>query len=238
MSKTALLVGISGLGSTLYRPLAVLGYKKAVVTYNKNRDSALQWDDTAQTCGIGTTIEQLDATDPLAVKSLLDSIDQLDAVIALQGHFLMKPALEYTPEDVQAIFASNYYASYYLAKWSLPKLRSTNGSLVFFGVAHADQLHSQPMTTPYAAAKTALLVLMRSLARSEAQYGVRVNMISPGLMQNGKMAKEIEQANATAVPAGRIGTPEDVAGAVKYLLSEEANYVTGTNLILSGGWAI
>ncbi len=238
MAKTALLVGISGLGRALHHALAPLGYTDAIITYQQDRVSAEKWAQEAKQLHIETKVVQLDSTDSGAVQRLIDSIDRLDAVVAMQGKFIMKPPLEYTDEELLATFASNYFANYNLAKSAMPKLRETKGSFIVFGVAHADQLHSQPMTTVYAASKTALLVLMRSLARSEAKHGVRINMISPGLMQSGKLTIEQEKENSKSVPMGRSGTPEDVAGAVKYLLSDEAQYVTGTNIILSGGWAI
>jgi 3-oxoacyl-[acyl-carrier protein] reductase len=238
MLKTALLVGISGLGRTLHRPLAALGYKKCIITYRNDETAATQWKAEASALGIESTIYRLDSTNPTEVNSVVSKIDRLDAVIAMQGRFIVKAPLDYTPEEIQATFASNYFANYYLAQTCLPKLRIVNGSMVFFGVAHADQLHSQPMTTAYAASKTALLVLMRSLARTEAPHNVRINMISPGIMQNGKMPLDEETKSIKTIPTGRIGTPDDIAGAVRYFLSDDSKYVTGTNIIVSGGWAI
>ncbi|MDK9701422.1 MAG: SDR family oxidoreductase [bacterium] len=238
-TKTAFIIGTSGIGKKLFLPLSELGFTDVVVTYHLDNSAADEWTHSAIPLGIRATAIQLDATDPASVKKIVadtvNAIGRIDAVIVLLGSFLSKPPTTYSPEEWQSLFATNVHAPYYIAQQTLPHLEKTHGSLLFFGVAHADQLHSQPMTMPYAAAKTALLVMMRTLARVEAQFGVRINMISPGLIDNGKQAiTDFDKI----VPSGKAGTAEDINAAVRYLLSEQAVYVTGTNLIVSGGWAI
>ncbi len=242
MGKTAILVGTSGLGRSLMHPLAALGFDRVLLTYYHDAASADAWKQEAEQLGIAVTIKQLDATDSvvvaLTIRYAKELFNQIDAVIALQGAFLMKSPLNYSDAEWHTLFANNVDANYFLARETIPYLRETTGSLLFFGVAHADQLHSQSQTMPYSAAKTALLVMMKTLARTEAPNGVRVNMISPGLMQNGKMSIDMEYELAVGVPAKRCGTPEDINHAVQFLLADENRYVTGTNLVVSGGWAI
>jgi len=79
---------------------------------------------------------------------------------------------------------------------------------------------------------TGLLILTRSVAASEASYGITVNMVSPGLVEGGILP---ESKN---IPRGRLGKFEDVSRAVLFLVSEDADFITGTNLVVAGGWKI
>lgn len=235
--KTILLIGVSGLGHPIYQILPELNFKNVSVVYHQNSLAAVNFLKHCSDAGLQTQLLQGDVTNKHSVEKIvgecLREFQQLDAVIALQGSFLQKPPLDYQPEEILELFSTNFYANYYIAQLTLPHLRKTQGSLVFFGVAHSEQFHSQVRTMVYSASKSALLVMMRTLARSEAIHNVRINMISPGLMSHLD-----EEVYSDMVPMGRLGTPTDLLGAIRYLLSEESRYCTGTNLIISGGWAI
>ncbi|MBI1789340.1 MAG: SDR family oxidoreductase, partial [Acidobacteria bacterium] len=110
--------------------------------------------------------------------------------------------------------------------------------IVNFAMATADQLVAQPQITAHYIAKAGILVLTRSLAKLLAASGVTVNAISPGFIQSGS-APEAELASMVKnIPAGYVGALSDAVSAVNYLLSDEARYITGSNLHLSGGWGI
>ena len=106
------------------------------------------------------------------------------------------------------------------------------GRIINLGYSRVEQLTSFQTITPYAVAKTGLLILTRSVAVSEASSGITVNMVSPGLMEDG-----ILPAN-TNIPAGRLGTFKDVSGAIQFLVSRKAGYITGTNVVVAGGWKL
>ena len=89
----------------------------------------------------------------------------------------------------------------------------------------------------YAAAKSALCVLVRSWALEEAAHGVRVNLLSPGIVPHADAAAETrDPARAERVPLGRAGTPEEIAAAAAFLLGDGASYCTGVDLEVAGGW--
>ena len=112
------------------------------------------------------------------------------------------------------------------------------GRIISFSMANADQAVAQPQVTAHYIAKMGVLVLTRSLARLLAPHGITVNAISPGFIASGS-APEEELANMVKrIPAGYVGSTEDAVAAVRYLLSDEARYVNGANLHLSGGWGI
>ncbi|MCX7835829.1 MAG: SDR family oxidoreductase [bacterium] len=235
--KTILLVGIGGLGRTIYKILGDLNFGNVFVIYKQNSEAADTFLEKCKSLGLETKKFQADVTELNEVKSAVETciqtFQQLDAVVALQGDFLQKEPLSYQPQEIELMFATNFYANYYLSQVTLPFLRQTQGTLIFFGVAHNEQFHSQIHTLPYSASKSALVILMRTLARSEAKFGVRVNMISPGIFTYEENDLFTEQ-----IPLQRKGTPDDLLGALRFLLSNESHYCTGTNLILSGGWAI
>lgn len=236
-NKVILFVGVSGIGRKLYTVLPSLGFKSVLIVYKNNRAAAETFLNECHKLDLTGEVLQADVTNSDSVKLMIEQCTQsygnLDAVVAMQGGFLQKLPTEYSEKEILSIFSDNVFANYYLAQYSLPYLRDTSGSLIFFGVAHADQLHSQIHTMPYSAAKSALYIFMRTLARSEATHHVRVNMISPGLMQ------PLDSITPTSeVPMKRYGTPDDLIETVRFLLSDQSEYCTGTNIILSGGWAL
>jgi 3-oxoacyl-[acyl-carrier protein] reductase len=105
-------------------------------------------------------------------------------------------------------------------------------------MANADQMVGQPQLTAHYIAKVGILVLTRSLARILGPYNITVNAISPGFIASGSAPDEELQKMVKNIPAGYVGELSDAVSAVLFLLSEEARYVNGANLHLSGGWGI
>jgi len=156
---------------------------------------------------------------------------RLDILVNNVGPILVKPWLELTAVDWERIFRANLIGSFLCLKAALPGMRTRKwGRIVNIGYSRAEQVASFPTITAYAAAKTGLLILTRTAAASEAGSGVTINMVSPGLLESGILPK------GHNIPEGAAGTFADVAGAVRYLVSEDARAVTGTNLVVAGTW--
>jgi 3-oxoacyl-[acyl-carrier protein] reductase len=99
-------------------------------------------------------------------------------------------------------------------------------------------LHGNPGQTNYAASKAGIIGFTKSLAREMASRGVRANAVAPGYIQTALtdvLPEDVQQAILANTPLGRLGTPEDVAGAVRFLCSDEASFVTGEVLLVDGG---
>jgi len=112
------------------------------------------------------------------------------------------------------------------------------GRIIAFSMANADRLMAQTQITAHYLAKAALLGLVRSLAKALAPHGITANAISPGFVDSGSVEMAELKQMAKNIPAGDVGTLDDVVGAALYLLSDQAGYVNGTNIHVSGGWGI
>ena len=167
------------------------------------------------------------------VKKVITEFGRIDILVNNFGPILVKPWQEVAAVEWEGIFRSNLLSALFCIQAALPNMRDRKwGRIVNLGYSRVEQLTSFQTITPYAVAKTGLLILTRSVAVSEASSGITVNMVSPGLMEDG-----IIPAN-TNIPAGRLGTFKDVSGAVQFLVSRKAGYITGTNVVVAGGWKL
>lgn len=121
-----------------------------------------------------------------------------------------------------------------------PYLRASgSGAAIFFGVAGLAGLRARRNCAAYAAAKSALLVLVRSWAVEEGPFGVRVNAVSPGVVpHDGAHPATLDPHLVARIPAGRTGRPEEIAAAVDWLLGPGSEHVTGADLPVAGGWML
>ncbi|HEX9334742.1 MAG TPA: SDR family oxidoreductase, partial [Pseudonocardiaceae bacterium] len=110
------------------------------------------------------------------------------------------------------------------------------GRVVTIGLSPSVEVRGAPNIAAYAVAKTGVAVLTRSLAAEEARHGITVNCVAPGLIDNGHLPPEQAAWMARRVPAGRLGTGEDIAAAVAFLVSDAAAYICGATVTVSGGW--
>jgi 3-oxoacyl-[acyl-carrier protein] reductase len=184
-----------------------------------------------------------DVSDPAQVDALFDSVQRTlgapDALVHCAGPYHRVSALEETPEGWREMLSNNLDSFFYCARRAAPAMIEKKwGRMLAFSMANADRAGAQPGVTAHYVAKVGVLVLARSLARALAPHGITVNTISPGFVASGSApAEELEKMIKT-IPAGYLGTLTDTVHAARFLLSEQARYVNGANLILSGGWGL
>ncbi|MEM7518308.1 MAG: SDR family oxidoreductase [Planctomycetota bacterium] len=230
--------GVRGIGRVVARRFALRG-ENVHVTWRSSE--ALARSAEAE-FGDGTC-HRADSLDAGAiqrtVEGLLDEHHRLDHVVHAVGEFESGPLEALGADNFRRMFQSNVETAFLLAEAVRPALRKSKGSLVFMGCAGLSGLRGRRHAAAYAAAKSALVVLARSLSIEEAPHGVRVNVCSPGIVPHEHAAADThDPERLRAIPFGRAGTPEEVADAVLWLSSDEARYVTGADLPVAGGWLV
>ena len=163
----------------------------------------------------------------------------LDLVVNNHGPFALTPlASGLSPQEFDALIRGNLSSAYYVTHAALPAmLEAGRGVIVNIGLSSTtESLDGAPHVAPYAVAKAGLVTLTKSLAAELAPKGVRVAMVAPGLIDNGHLPEVQKRWMEERVPAGRLGTPEEVGAAVAFLASEHAAYASGAVLSVAGGW--
>ena len=162
----------------------------------------------------------------------------LDGLVSNAGINRPGPLVSYSVEDWDRLFAVNARATFLLAQAAHPTLKATGGAMVIVGSMSGSNAHAG--LGAYAPTKAAVIMLARVLAQEFGRDGIRVNSVSPGMVRTGMTAAvyqddEITAARNALVPLGRVAQPEDVADVIAFLLSPQARYVNGHDLIVDGG---
>lgn len=175
------------------------------------------------------------------VDNLVLETPQLDGIISNAGVNRVKPVTFVQKDDFAYVFENNLYSGALLVKGLLKKKRiKKDGSIVFTSSVSA--FFNAPGRALYASSKSALTAYMRSLAVELAGKGIRANAVHPGMVDtkfvNENLTEEELKASISEYPLNRLGKPEEVAWAIIYLLSDAAKWVTGTSLVIDGGFML
>jgi 3-oxoacyl-[acyl-carrier protein] reductase len=230
------------MGRATARALAHRGWRIAASYLSREAEArSLEAEILADGGEISTF--QADVSDHRLAEELVRAVEskfgRIDALINCAGPYRRIHLLEETIEQWHSIFNSNLHSVFYLSRAVAPGMKERKwGRIVNFGLANADQQVGQPYITAHYIAKVGVLVLTRSLAKALAPHGITVNAISPGFIDTGSVPLEELSNMVKNIPAGYVGTPEDAASVVGYLLSDEARYVNGANIHLSGAWGV
>lgn len=236
ISPVTLVTGSArGLGLAVARALAERGDRVHVVWRTSGPHTAALEREFAGRAHRADLL-RADAAEAL-VRDVLARDERLDHVVHAVGEYVTGPLERATAAELERMFASNVTSAFHVFAAARPALRAARGSATFFGTAGLAGARARRDTALYAAAKSALLVLVRSWAREEAPHGVRVNQVSPGIVPHEHAAADTH-AYAERVPLGRAGLPADLAAAVAFLASGGAAHVTGQDLEVAGGWML
>ncbi len=174
------------------------------------------------------------------IETAVSQLGPLDVLVNNVGPFLTRALYDTTDDEWRQTLDSNLGSVFYCSRAALRVMREQRaGSIINIGALNVEHSPIGVFEAPaYYIAKSGVIMLTRSLARSEAPWGIRVNVVNPGFIETetyGGYQVEDKAAWARMVPLGRLGTPGDIAEAVSYLASERARYVTGTVLHVHGG---
>jgi 2-hydroxycyclohexanecarboxyl-CoA dehydrogenase len=185
----------------------------------------------------------IDITDYAAVKKAVDSAGPVDILVNNAGWDMFKPFLKTDPAFWQKIISINLLGAMNLLHCVLPGMAERGRGKVVTVASDAGRVGSSG-EAPYSACKGGLIALTKTLAREMASKNIQLNVVCPGLtetnmleqfMQGAGNPEKLREAYRRAIPLGRLGKPEDLPGAILFFASDDADFITGQVLSVSGG---
>ncbi|MDX6766336.1 MAG: SDR family NAD(P)-dependent oxidoreductase [Candidatus Methylacidiphilales bacterium] len=236
MNPVALVTGAGrGLGADLIRHLALDGYSVAIHA-RRSIESATDLTIELMNAGVDAFLVRGNLADELQawgiIHEIADHFGRLDILINNSG--------DYEPEELGQTgrhswdrgIDSTAAATFFTTRAALPLLRlAGQGRVVNIGDSSCDHPGARDLALSYHIGKTGVLMITKSFAVAEAEHGVTVNMVSPGYLDN-----SVDLPHPSLIPANRYGSHSDIYQAVRFLIQPEAGYLTGSHLVVSGGW--
>ena len=230
--KTVLVTGgVRGIGRGIASAFLKKGYR-VCVTYSRDEENA------ALAKADGLEVYRVDVADETAVKDLFNKIGRLDVLVNNAGVSLIKQIQDVSYDEFRRLMEVNVGGAFLCSREAAKKMiEAQNGVIINISSVWGEVGGS--CESVYSASKAALIGFTKALAKELGWSGIRVNCISPGVIDtpmNAHFSVEEMQALKEEIPMGRIGTETDVANAVLYLV--ENDYVTGIDLPVNGGFSI
>ena len=230
--KLALVTGASrGIGRAIAEELARAG-AQVVVGYRSGKDEA---EELAH--AIGGRAIQADVSSPEEAKRLVDEAGDIDVLVNNAGLTRDGLLARMSDDDWRTVIDTNLSSVFYTCRAvTRPMMRKRGGSIV--NISSVVGVHGNWGQTNYAASKAGIIGFTKSLARELGSRNIRANVVAPGYVKTQLTEVLPEEATAAMVqntPLGRVAEPEEVAGAVRFLASDEASFITGEVLLVDGG---
>ncbi len=241
--KNILITGASGgIGIEIAKELAEKGNRLFLVYHQNDVPVIMLKQNHAKDCTI--EIFKCDLTDSKSVDSLIETIvtinKKIDCVINCAGVSTTKQIQDTTSKDFDFIFKSNVKSTVNVIKSASKSMISEKYGRII-NISSVWGVVGSSTESLYSATKGAINSLTLALAKELGPSGITVNAICPGFINtkmNSQYSKEDVDAIASETPMQRIGQPEDVAGLVKFLLGDQASFITGQIIRVDGGWTL
>ncbi|AZU63013.1 SDR family oxidoreductase [Neobacillus mesonae] len=244
--KTALITGgAAGIGKKTVIHLAEKGYQIAI-NYRNSESEAVSLAQYVEECyGIRSIAVQGDIARQeeceRIVEETLSSFESVDVLIHNAGPYIheRKKMTDYSFEEWNYLLNGNLTSVFYLSKLVIPVMRKQNwGRIITMGFDRVESAPGWVYRSAFAAAKTGLASLTRTIAIEEAEYGITANMVSPGDITNEWKERNIQESRATFTGRNqneREGTGEDIARVIGFLVDEQSDFITGSIIPVTGG---
>jgi len=238
--KTILVTGAtSGIGETLCRELMSSGANVLAIGRNQEKLAQLR----ALSSNIKTI--PLDLTDLQAYAEAFSGLDQVDGVVCSAGVYEANLMRYFSIEKHELVMRTNLTAPLVLVNELVKKRKLNQGGSIVFLSSILGPVTGLIGSVSYASSKAALVASAKTLALELARYSIRVNCVSPGMVDTemtsglGYTSEESSRSDKAKYPLGaRYATAAEVTSAIRYLLSSEASFITGTNLVIDGGCSV
>jgi len=246
--KVAVITGAaSGIGEAAAELFAREGAKVVVVDWKEEGEEVARG---IKDVGGEALFVRADVSDPSQVREMVrravEAFGRIDilynnAAVGYSTPIVVGSVEELPEEHWDRVVRINLYSVYLCCKYALPELRKTGG--VILNTSSIMATGAVPGADAYTASKGGIISLSRSLAKKLGPEGVRVNVLCPGTIATPMIAPILEDPEAVRrseakIPLGRLGTPEEVARAALFLVSDDASYITGAVLFVDGGQSV
>jgi NAD(P)-dependent dehydrogenase (short-subunit alcohol dehydrogenase family) len=245
-ARTVMITGAGGgIGSAIAARLASDG--AAVALTDLNLDAAERAADPITRGGATARAYALDVTDPsgvdAAVERIVRDLGGLDALVTCAGIQLNAATADLKPEDYLRVISVNLHGTFYCCQAAGRRMMGRGGGTIV-NISSMASRFGWPRRVPYAITKAGVTALTRSLAVEWAPHNIRVVAVAPGYVATPLVRHALDQGHIREeavlgeIPQRRIAEPSEIAGLVAYLLSPEAKYITGEEIVIDGGFSV
>jgi NAD(P)-dependent dehydrogenase (short-subunit alcohol dehydrogenase family) len=229
--------GAKGLGKEICTELAKRGHS-LMIHYRSSQKDAQIVQKECQELGVEAEIIHGDFSRMDSLLHFLEKLKEIfpnvKGVVNNVGNYFMASIAQTTREQWEEIFQTNVSAPFEITKSLIPNLKKNQGSIVNIGTAGLHALRANLYCSAYSMTKLTFWYMTLNFAKELAPFGINVNMVSPGVMEN---TVDLEEGGHY-IPMKRFANLNEVARAVTYFFENENKYITGQNLEVSGGFAL